>query len=440
MTDSEILSRLTSIPGITSPNPMQADALRSTAPQLIIIAPTGSGKTLAFGVRMLKVLSEGSKTLQGIVIAPSRELVVQIAGVLRQLAKGLKTVELYGGHSFADETASLSPLPAIIIATPGRLLDHLQRGSLEISHSLDVLVIDEYDKALQLGFEGEMKRIVRRIGIPGNLILTSATELKDYPSYLGLKNPETIICIPEKEKAARLEIVSVESFSRDKLDTLSALLRTLPVQERAIVFVNHRESAERVYRRLKSDGISAGLYHGALDQQQRMMALDLFTNGTTPVLVATDLAARGLDIEAVGSVIHYHLPVDREAWIHRNGRTARQDASGRVFVITSEADTMPDFIGFDHAFQPPVDLPEPGCAKIGTLYFSAGKKEKISRGDIAGFILSNTGLSSARLGKIIVHDHCALAAVLADDLKKLVSTLSPLRLKGKKVKITPIFP
>lgn len=148
MTDSEILSRLTSIPGITSPNPMQADALRSTAPQLIIIAPTGSGKTLAFGVRMLKALSEGSKTLQGIVIAPSRELVVQIAGVLRQLAKGLKTVELYGGHSFADETASLSPLPAIIIATPGRLLDHLQRGSFEISSSLDVLVIDEYDLSL----------------------------------------------------------------------------------------------------------------------------------------------------------------------------------------------------------------------------------------------------------------------------------------------------
>ncbi len=334
----------------------------------------------------------------------------------------------------------LSPIPDLIVATPGRLLDHLQRGTLSLGHTPAIIVLDEYDKSLQLGFEGEMKRIMRRAGHPRHLVLTSATPMVDLPEYLGVNAPLIIDASGKEEPAQRTEVIRIESFSRDKLDSLSALLRTLPSGEKCIVFVNHRESAERVYERLHREGFSVGLYHGALDQQQRAIAIDLFTNGTTPILVATDLAARGLDIEAVAAVIHYHIPVDRQAWIHRNGRTARQGASGKVYVITSEADSVADFMDFSRTFQQPVQLPPIQPSSTGTLYFSAGKKEKISRGDIAGFILSNSDLSPAELGKISVHDHFALAAVPASKLRLLASTLSALKIKGKRVRITQLKP
>lgn len=438
MNNSEILKRLTSFPGIQEPNSMQRDVMESKERECVIIAPTGSGKTLAFGIIILKTISLRSCRPQALIIAPSRELVIQTGEVMRQFAKGYKTVELYGGHSFSDETASMQPMADIIVATPGRLLDHLQRGSIVMGKAPEVLVLDEYDKSLQLGFENEMKRIIQRIGHPRNFVLTSATELNPLPQYLGMVNPEIIYAKSDTSEAGTVETIRVESFSRDKLDSLSALLRTLPHDGRCIVFVNHRESAERVYKRLKDEGFSAGLYHGALDQQQRMTAIDLLTNGTTPILVATDLAARGLDIKDIESVIHYHLPVDRQAWIHRNGRTGRQNADGCIYVITSEADSIADFMNFDRFFQPPAELPDVTASKTGTLYFSAGKKEKISKGDIAGFILSNSDLTPQELGKIAVHDHYALAAVPADRLRHLASDLSALKIKGKRVRITQL--
>ncbi len=437
MTEKEIIARIEALPGIERPNDMQFEVLRSKVRDIILIAPTGSGKTLAFGARILSRTGAPAGYTQAVVIAPSRELVMQIASVMRQLARGYKTVELYGGHSVADETASLEPVPDIIVATPGRLLDHLQRGTLKPGGSLEMLVLDEYDKSLQLGFEGEMKRIVRRLPKPGNIVLTSATRLAELPQYLGIENPEIIEAGPTAEKEGKLETIRVESFSRDKLDTLSELLKTFAPDSKTIVFVNHRESAERVWRRLRDDGISAGLYHGALDQQQRVMAVDMLANGTTPVLVATDLAARGLDIEAVESVIHYHIPVDGQTWTHRNGRTARQDASGSVYVITSEADTLPDYMEFNRDYQPRGGG-EASPSDVATLYFAAGKKEKISRGDIAGFILSNTDLDRERLGKITVHDHFSLAAVPRSMSRSLVETLNRLKIKGKKVRITQV--
>lgn len=437
MTLSEIIQRICSQPGIDALNAMQRQVAESSARSLIIISPTGSGKTLAFGSRILRELEEPGRGVQALVIAPSRELVMQIDSVIRRIASGYKTVSLYGGHQMADETNSLNPLPDIIIATPGRLLDHLQRGTLAVDAER-ILVLDEYDKALQLGFEGEMKRIVKRIGRPRSIVLTSATVLDPIPEYLNLKNSEIIEAVKPADDGGKLEVLQVESFTRDKLDILTALLRSLPSDERSIVFVNHRDAAERVYNRLRHDGIDAGLYHGGLDQQQRATAIDLLTNGTTPVLVATDLAARGLDIEAVGSVIHYHLPVDEAAWTHRNGRTARQQADGRVYVITSEADTLGDFIGFDRPYQPSLDGPGRERPKYGSLYFGAGKKEKLSRGDIVGFILANSDLQASDIGKIAVHDHYALAAVPRQRLRELASTLAARKIKGKKVRISQV--
>lgn len=434
---TEIKERARLIPGVEKLNTMQEATLASPSSHLVLIAPTGSGKTLAFGMRILRRLGAHDNKLQAVVIAPSRELVMQIAGVMRVIARGYKIVELYGGHPMPDEIASLSPMPEILVATPGRFLDHLQRGTLVIGKSPDILVLDEYDKALQLGFEREMKKIIARLGSPSEIVMTSATRMAELPSYLNLKNPEVIESEPVKGRGGRLETVTVESFSRDKLDTLVALLRSLPADDKSIVFVNHRESAERVFQRLKKEHIAAVLYHGALDQQQRAIAVDLFANGSAPVMVATDLAARGLDIEAVNSVIHYHLPVDEETWIHRNGRTARQQASGTIYVITSEADNIAEYIKSDRPLQPAADG-ERKWPEMASLYFAAGKKEKISRGDIAGFLMANTELKPGEIGKIAVHDHYAVAAVPSRLVRELASSLNAFKLKGKKVRITQL--
>lgn len=433
----EIVARIETLPGIKELNSMQKRTIESDARNLVLIAPTGSGKTIAFGGRLLRALRRPGSGVGAVVIAPSRELVMQISSVLRQLSKGYKTVALYGGHSMADEINSLQPLPDIIVATPGRFLDHLQRGNISVG-CLPMFVLDEYDKSLQLGFEGEMKRIASRVNVREKVTLTSATMLPSLPEYLRISDAEIIDETSSDGADGTLEVVHVESFSRDKLDSLSSLLRTFTPEARTIVFVNHRESAERVAQRLKRDGFSVVLYHGALDQLQRQMAIDLFANGTAPIMVATDLAARGLDIPEVENVVHYHLPVDVQAWTHRNGRTARQKASGTAFVLTSEADTIPDYMEWERDYQPPLSENNPARVALTTIYFSAGKKEKISRGDIVGFIIANSDIKASQIGKIAVHDHYSVCAVPVAGISAVVARLNSARLKGKKVKISQV--
>lgn len=433
----DITRAVTSLPGITALNPIQQAVAESKADSIILIAPTGSGKTIAFTIGLLLRAAEPYGATQTLVLAPSRELVMQTAEVIRRVARQYKTVALYGGHSMTDETNSLRPLPDIIVATPGRMLDHLQRGNITIE-SLRTLVIDEYDKQLELGFEQEMKRIIRRISHVGDIILTSATELTELPEYLPRRKSQLIRHTTPDTPQSRTETVRVESFVPDKLDTLCDLLRSLPDGSRTIVFVNHRESAERVKSRLDAEHIDAGLYHGALDQDSRATAIDLLTNGTTPVLVATDLAARGLDIEGIDNVIHYHIPVDETVWTHRNGRTARVDATGTVYVITSEHDSVPGYIRFDRDYRPPVSDGLPRRSKVATLYFAAGKKEKISRGDIVGFLTNNSPLTAGEIGRIALHDHYALAAVPRSKVREALEAIASARLKGKKIRVSQL--
>lgn len=423
--------------GIEQLNEMQQTLINSDAPNIIITSPTGSGKTLAFACRMLKSLRQPNGEIQAIAIAPSRELVMQIESVIRPIATDYKTVALYGGHSMTDERNSLSPTPDIVIATPGRLLDHMQRQQIK-ADKIRVLVLDEYDKSLQLGFEKEMKRIVGRIGFIGNTILTSATILDKIPDYLPLSKATHLNFTMDETPRERTQVVEVHSFTRDKLETLSALLHSIPYEERSIVFVNHRESVDRVYQHLRKNKFSSVYYHGALDQQQRVMAIDLFSNGTANILVATDLAARGLDIADVNNVIHYHLPVDQQAWTHRNGRTARMGASGIVWAITSEADSIPEYVTFDREFLPKTDTSAQPKKEnlLATLYISSGKKEKISKGDVAGFIAASSVTSSSEIGKIIVHDHHALVAVPATKATETAKALNSIKLKGKKVRVS----
>lgn len=429
--------------GIDELNEMQLKAEGAPAERdLTLLAPTGSGKTLAFTLAMLRSVgkAKGEDSVKGLIIAPSRELVTQIYSVVRPIVPEMKTVALYGGHNVADETASLKPVPQIVVATPGRLLDHLQRGNVEI-HSPACLVIDEYDKLLQLGFEEELKKILRRTGKPGRLILTSATRLDKLPDYLPLSSDAVTIenrC--EDTAPGMVEYAEVKSYEADKLNTLANLLGTLGAEDKVIVFVNHRESAERVVKYLKKHGFGATLYHGALDQRERATAVDTLSAGATPVMVATDLAARGLDIDSLAGVVHYHLPVDEQAWIHRNGRTGRQGKDGKVWIITGPDEQLPPYAPKMYVEMPPECCENAGTRRATTamLCVSAGKKEKISRGDVAGFIAAASVTAPEETGLIRVYDHYSLAAVPARAVKALVDKLNSMRLKGKKVRVSVI--
>ena len=232
--------------GIDSLNDMQRRMSRLKGRSALLLAPTGSGKTIAFALPLLMRLGKPGEGVRALVLAPSRELVLQIAGVIAQAARGYKTLALYGGHPFREEEASLSVAPDIVVATPGRLLDHISRSTIDLDN-VATLVIDEYDKQLELGFEDEMRRICRRLKHVSTRILTSATRLGELPDWLPLSGvkPEVLDFTEGGAPAPRPTIVRVESPSRDKLDTLVDLLRAR-AGESAIVFVNHRESAERV--------------------------------------------------------------------------------------------------------------------------------------------------------------------------------------------------
>lgn len=426
--------------GIDSLNDMQRQALdqwKSGSGDLVLYSPTGTGKTLAFSLCLLQALQPAMQQLQAVVLAPSRELVMQTAEVLRLLAERYKVTPCYGGHSVADEKASLAVTPDIIIATPGRLLDHYKRGHISL-RGARLLVLDEMDKSLELGFEDEMRQIIKQMPHLKRRILASATVLDVVPEYVHLHNFFTLNVLNESElPAERINVWQVHSDSKDKLDCLRQLLLTLE-GGKAIVFANYRESVERIHQYLVKNAIDAGLYHGAMEQQDRECAVAMLNNGSMTVLVSTDLAARGLDIDTVEHIIHYHVPVSEQAYIHRNGRTARVDATGNAYVITSPDERLPEWVVIDKPFDlhPVVKMPR---AKMATLYFQAGKKEKLSRGDILGFIANNGGIEASAIGRIDVRDHYALVAIPRTHANAVLQCLQTAKIKGKKVRISIIY-
>ena len=404
--------------GIDRLNAMQRAMQNQSSKHIVLLAPTGSGKTIGFALQLLRSVGAPCGKVQGVVIAPSRELVIQTAEVLRRIAVGLKVSALYGGHSVAEEKSTLSVAPDIVVATPGRLLDHMQRGRIDVG-TARALVLDEYDKSLELGFRDEMSRIVRRMRALSLVVLTSATEPDELPDFVDLGGAA---------------VLKVRSESSDKLGALEQLLSSL-AGERVIVFVNYRDAAERVYGAMKKAGLPVGLYHGGVDQIDRDKAVVRFNNGTTPVLVATDLGSRGLDIEGVNDVVHYHMPSTSEAWTHRNGRTGRMGADGRVLVIVSDGEQIPEYVRTDGEFAENLKVAA-YSSSMATLFFDAGKKDKISKADILGFICQQGALDAGLVGKIDLRDRFAYVAVPKEAMRKLLENLEGKKIKGKKIRIS----
>ncbi len=401
---------------------------------VILLSATGSGKTLAFLLPILDLLDEENKNTQALIVVPSRELAIQIEQVFRTMSTGYKVTCCYGGHKRETEENNLVEPPALIIGTPGRLADHIRRGNITLD-SIEILVLDEFDKTLELGFLEEVSFIINSLKHLKKRMLTSATEAVEIPEFLGLKNPARLNFLNEGEDDTGLAIKSVISDEKDKLVTLFKLICYLGNRP-TIIFCNHRESVERISNLLAEKGINNEFYHGGMEQQERASALCKFRNGTTNVLVTTDLASRGLDIPNIRYIIHYHLPQTEDAFTHRNGRTARMEASGTAILILNEEETAPAYIQSDIE---QIKLPEvdiiPEKPKWSTLFIAAGKKDKVNKVDIVGFLSHKAELKKEDIGLIEVKDFFSFVAVRKTKMGHTLQLIKNEKIKNKKVKI-----
>jgi len=430
-TQAEILAKL----GIAALNPMQIEAEKTlqNANDVVLLSPTGTGKTLAFLLPLIASLNADLEEVQLLIIVPSRELALQIEQVIRELGSGFKANVVYGGRSFSQDKIDLKHPPAILVGTPGRIADHLRRRTFS-TQNIATLVLDEFDKSLEIGFEGEMKEIVAALHGLKNRVLTSATQGVAIPGFVGLRSPKIIDYT--HQGIAELKIVTLVSQKRDKLEILVKLLERLGNQP-GIVFCNFKESIDRVSDYLNESGIKHGSFYGGLEQQDRERALIKFRNGTHQLLLATDLAARGLDIPEIKFIIHYHLPLRSEEFTHRNGRTARMHHEGTAYVLKWEKEPLPAFVDENTIS----DLPNAEHMPVEdwtTVFISGGRRDKISKGDIAGLFLKQGNIAAAQLGSIEIKQDCAFVAVKTEVVNAAVKAVDNSRLKKKKVRISEI--
>ena len=426
----DILSKL----NIDALNPMQEEAITviSSAANSILLSPTGTGKTLAFLLPVLDILDHDNPEVQVLILVPSRELAIQIEQVIRNMGSGFKVNAIYGGRPMSKDKIELKHNPAILIGTPGRILDHFRADRFS-KEAITTLILDEFDKSLEVGFEEEMSEILSELPNLKKRILTSATEGVKIPKFVGMLNPSRINYL-KKEVPAQLTIKTVVSPDQDKLKSLVQLLQFIG-EEPGIIFCNYKDSIEQVSLILDKHRIDHGFFSGDLEQKDRERALIKFRNGSSRLLVATDLAARGIDIPELKFIIHYELPHRVEEFTHRNGRTARVNASGTAYVLKWEKESLPEFIPKSK----PIDITKRkpiGETYWETLFISGGRKDKISKGDIAGLFFKQGGVNQEQLGAIELKQDCAFVAVPKTLAKKLVAQLNNSRLKKKKVRIT----
>lgn len=425
----EILQKL----NIHELNPMQKEAIPviKNKPNIILLSPTGTGKTLAFLLPIIDLLDADCNEIQVLILVPSRELAIQIEQVARNMGSGYKINAVYGGRATSKDKIELKHTPAILIGTPGRVADHLRQERFSTAN-IKTLVLDEFDKSLEVGFEEEMKNITYLLPNLSKRILTSATQGVKIPGFVKLEQPTIINYI--KEEDSKLVYKMVVSPTKDKLGSLLKILNHIG-NDPGIIFCNLKKDIQEVSSFLDHNKINHGTFHGDMEQKDRERSLIKFRNGTHQILLATDLAARGIDIAELKFIIHYQLPYSKEEFTHRNGRTARVNKEGTAYIVKWEEEPVQDFI-------PEADLADV-TTKVThkkqyweTLFISGGRKDKISKGDIAGLFLKQGNLTKKQLGIIELKQDCAFVAVPFTMAKELAGALNNSRLKKKKVRIT----
>lgn len=428
-TRQEILDKL----GIEKLHPMQEEAIEviEKTENTVVLSPTGTGKTLGFLLPLLAEIDPGVSGIQALIVVPSRELAIQIEQMFRDMGTGLKLNAVYGGRAKSKDRLELQHTPTVLIGTPGRILDHFTDDHMN-TDSIKYLVLDEYDKILEVGFEEELSEIISFLPNLEKRVLTSATSSIKIPGFVNMTKPTTLNYLEETLNAS-LKLKIVETAPEEKLQTLITLFNHIGNQN-GIVFCNLRANVEELSVLLEKHKIEHSCFYGGMEQIDRERALIKFSNGSSQVLVATDLAARGLDIPELDYIIHYDLPYHAEEFTHRNGRTARVSAKGASYVMAYKGRALPDFITGGETLE---QFKTAGIAKpfFKTLFISGGRKDKISKGDIAGVFIKKGGLSSNEVGVIELKQDCAFVAVPAKKADELIDKLNNTHIKRRKVRI-----
>ena len=438
MKQSERIIQALSNLKIDTLNPMQEAAIDAwkEGKDLILLSPTGSGKTLAYLLPLLETLKPDVKGVQAVVLVPSRELALQIDQVFKSMNTPYKAMSCYGGRPAMEEHRTMKGMePSIIIGTPGRMNDHLSKQNFDAS-TVKTLVIDEFDKCLEFGFQEEMATVIGQLPKLERRYLLSATESEEIPQFTGMNRATRLNFLDtEEELSERIHIYKVMSPIKDKLETLYKLLCTLG-SESTLVFCNHRESVDRAGKYLQSQKLPCGIFHGGMEQEDRERSLYKFRNGSCHVLISTDLAARGLDIPDIDHIVHYHMPIQEDGYIHRNGRTARWEAEGNSYIILHGEETLPAYVSEEpEIFELPEQTPKPSQPEFVTLYIGKGKKDKINKIDIVGFLSKKGNLGKEEIGRIDVKDHYAFAAVSRKKVKQTLQLIRNEKIKGVKTRI-----
>ena len=438
---SDVLANLTSL-GYQYLTPIQEKAIPQIVQQkdLIAQAKTGSGKTLAFALPLILKLKEHEHFPQALIIAPTRELCEQIAGECKKLARykaDVKVITLYGGTSLTQQVASLEKGADIIVGTPGRLLDHFSRETIHLGQ-IKTLILDEADRMLDMGFADDILKIVSNLPKQRQSLLFSATypENIDKLTKIILKNPVEIkVESQEKKVAIEEEVYSVDNKDKALIATLQHYQPSL-----ALIFCNTKVKTTEVSDMLHNKGFDVATLNGDLEQYERQEMLLQFANGSLPVLVATDLAARGLDIEAIDLVINYDTPMKAEDYTHRIGRTGRADKSGLAVTLCDEyglkklSEIQPNLESKD------INLLKPNKnfylqGSVATLCIDGGKRKKIRAGDILGTLCKDIGIDNKHIGKINLYDKNAYVAIDKSVIKKAYHGLKNGKIKNKNLRV-----
>lgn len=454
------LVRVTEELGFVEPSPIQVMSipLLLQGKDLIGQAQTGSGKTAAFGLPVLDRIRLQDRKIQTLVLCPTRELCTQVARELRKLGRrfpGLQILILSGGTPMGPQFSALNRGVHIVVGTPGRVLDHLGRRSLDLSR-VSMLVLDEADRMLEMGFQEDLEAIVSETPEHRQTVLFSATFPRSIESMSGQyqRSPERVTVEVENKIASSIRQIVYSVEDDDRFKTLVWVLRK-EKPESAIVFCNFKASVAALAQDLSQAGISVGELHGDLEQRDRDRIMAKFRNRSIRVLIATDVAARGIDVSDLDLVVNFEMPKQPEIYVHRVGRTGRAGKGGVAVSFCSERESIkiqrieelsqtelkiekvPELA--DVELEESSESVAAAAASMRTLYISGGRKDKVRPGDILGALTGEAGgLSASQVGKIEIHDLFSYVAISTDVFEVALQSLRDGRIKGKKFRVEPV--